>query len=64
MGAGPKEGSVDVDVTALEEGKKGLYFLVVRDIFNKGDESVSHGHVMGIGFVNEAHGRLRVNGAI
>ena len=64
MGAGPKEVLVEVEVTALEEGKKGLYFLVVRDIFDKGDERISHGHVMGIGFVNEAHRRLRVDDVI
>ena len=55
---------MEVDVTVLEEGKKSVYFLVVRDMFNKGNESVSHGHVMGIGFANEANGRLRVDGMV
>ena len=64
LSASPEEGSVEADVTALEEGEKSVNFLQRRDIFDKGDEGVSHGHVMGIGFVNEADGRLRVDGMI
>ena len=64
LSAGPKEGSVEVDVTVLEEGEKSANFLLRRDIFNKVDEGVPHGHVMGIGFTNEADGRLRVKGTI
>ena len=58
------EGTVEVDVTVLEKNKKSAYFLVVRDVFDKRDEGVPHGHVVGIGFTDEANGRLRVNSTV
>ena len=64
MGAGSKEGSVEVDVTSLEEGKESAYLLVVGNVFYKGNEGVPHGHVVGVGFVNKADGRLGVDGAV
>ena len=45
---------MEVDVAVLKESEKSVDFLVIMDVFNKGDESISHGHVVGIGFVNEA----------
>ena len=55
---------VEVDVAALKEGEKSVYFLVVRYVFDKGDEGVPHGHMVGVGFMDEANGRLRVDGAV
>ena len=34
LGAGSKEGTVEVNVTALEKDKEGAYFLMVRDVVN------------------------------
>ena len=61
MGAGSKEGSVGVDIAALEEGEESVYFLVGRNMFNEGNEGIPHSHMMGVGFVDEANGRLGVN---
>ena len=55
---------MEADVAVLEEGKECVYFLVVRNVFNEGDESISHGHVMGIGFASKANRRLRVDGVV
>ena len=55
---------MEVDVAALKEGKKCADFLVIGDVINEGDESILHGHVVGIGFVNEANWRLWVNGMV
>ena len=64
MDAGSKEGTVEVDITVLEKNKKSAYFLVVRDVFNKRDEGIPHGHVVGVCFANETNGRLRVNSTV
>ena len=64
LGTGSKEGSVEMDIAALEEGKESAYFLVVRNVFYKGNEGVSHGHVVGVGFTNETNRRLGVDGAV
>ena len=58
------EGTVEVDVTVLKKNKKSAYSLVVRDVFDKRDEDIPHGHVVDIGFTDEANGRLRVNSAV
>ena len=55
---------MEVDIASLEEGKESAYFLVVRDMFYKGDKGVPHSHVMGVGFMNEADRRLGVDGAV
>ena len=55
---------MEVDVTSLEEGKESAYFLVVRNVFNKGNEGIPHSHVMGVGFSDEANRRLRVDCAV
>ena len=55
---------METDITALEEGEKSVDLLVRRDIFNKRDECIPHGHVVGIGFANETNRRLRVNGTV
>ena len=55
---------MEADVTVLKEGKKSANLLMRRDVFDKGDEGIPHGHVMGIGFVNEADRRLGVDGMI
>ena len=55
---------MEVDIATLEEGEEGAYFLVVRNMFYKGNEGVPHGHVMGVGFVNEANGRLGVDSTV
>ena len=55
---------MEVDIASLEEGKESAYFLVVGDMFDKGDEGIPHGQVMGIGFMNEANRRLGVNSAV
>ena len=64
LGTGSKEGSVEVDIAALEESKESAYLLVVGNVFYKGDEGVPHGHVVGIGFSDKADGRLGVDGAV
>ena len=64
MGAGSKEGSVEVDIASLEEGKESAYFLVVGNVFYEGNEGVPHSHVVGVGFANEANRRLGVDGAV
>ena len=55
---------MEMDIAALEEGKESAYFLVVGDVFYEGNKSVSHSHVMGVGFVNKADRRLGVDGAV
>ena len=55
---------MEVDIALLEEGEESAYFLVVRDMFYKGNEGVPHGHVVGVGFTNEANGRLGVDGVV
>ena len=55
---------MEVDVAALEEGKESAYFLVVRNVFNEGNEGVPHGHMMGVGLTDEANGRLRVDSMV
>ena len=55
---------MEVDITTLEEGEESAYFLVVRNMFNKGNEGIPHGHVMGVGFADEANGRLGVNSVV
>ena len=64
LGASSKESVVEVDVTSLEEGEESVYFLMVRSMFNEGNEGVPHGHVMGVGFMDEANGRLRVDSMV
>ena len=64
LGASSKEGPVEVNITSLEESEEGVYFLVVGNVFYKGNEGVSHGHVVGVGFANKADRRLGVNGAV
>ena len=55
---------MEVDITSLEEGKESAYLLVVGNVFYKGNEGVPHGHVVGVGFTNEANGRLGVDGTV
>ena len=55
---------MEVDITSLEESEEGAYFLVVGDVFYEGNEGVSHGHVMGVGFANKADRRLGVDGTV
>ena len=55
---------MEVDIASLEEGEESAYFLVVGNMFYEGNEGVPHGHVVGVGFVNKADGRLGVNGAV
>ena len=55
---------MEVDVAALKEGKESTYFLVVRNMFNEGNEGIPHGHVMGVSFADEANGRLRVDSTV
>ena len=55
---------MEVDIASLEEGEESAYFLVVRNVFYKGDEGVPHGHVVGVGFMNKADGRLGVDGMV
>ena len=64
LGAGSKEGSVEMDIAMLEESKESANFLVVGNVFYKRDESISHGHVVGVGFANKADRRLGVDGAV
>ena len=55
---------VEVDIAVLEEGKESAYFLVVRNVFNEGNEGVPHGHVMDVGFADKANGRLGVDSMV
>ena len=55
---------MEVDVASLEEGKEGAYLLVVGNVFYEGNEGVSHGHVMSVGFANKADRRLGVDGMV
>ena len=64
MGAGSKEGSMEVDVASLEEGKESAYLLVVGNMFYEGNEGVPHGHVVGVGFAKKADRRLGVDGTV
>ena len=64
LGTGSKEGSVEVDIAALEKSKESAYLLVVGDVFNEGNEGVPHGHVVGVGFSDETDGGLGVNGTV
>ena len=64
LGAGSKKSVVEVDVASLEEGEESVYILVVRNVFNEGNEGIPHGHVMGIGFSDESNGGLGVDGAV
>ena len=64
LGAGSKEGLVEVDATSLEEGKESVYFLVVGNVFYEGDEGIPHGHVVGVGFAKKADRGLGVDGVV
>ena len=64
LGTGSKESSVEVDIAALEESKESAYLLVVGNMFNEGNEGVPHSHVMGVGFSDEADGRLGIDGTV
>ena len=64
LGTGPKEGSMEVDIAALEESKESAYLLVVGNVFNEGNEGVPHGHVVGVGFSDEADGGLGIDGTV
>ena len=55
---------MEVDIASLEEGKESAYFLVVGNVFYKGNEGVPHSHVVSVGFANEANRRLGVDGAV
>ena len=55
---------MEVDIASLEEGEKGSYLLVVRNMLNKGNEGIPHGHVVGVGLMNEADRRLGVDGTV
>ena len=55
---------MEVDIASLEESEEGTYFLVVGNVFHKGNEGVSHGHVVGVGFMNETDWRLGVDGTV
>ena len=55
---------MEVEVASLEEGKESAYFLVVRNVVNRGDEGIPHGHMVGISFTNEANGRLGVDSTV
>ena len=55
---------MEVDIASLEESEEGAYFLVVGNVFYEGNEGVSHGHVVGVGFTNETDRRLGVDGAV
>ena len=48
----------------MEEGEECAYLLVVGNVFYEGNKGVPHGHVVGVGFVNEADRRLGVNGVV
>ena len=64
LSASSKEGSVEVNIASLEEGKESAYLLVVGDVFYEGNEGVPHGHVVGVGFTKKAARGLGVNGAV
>ena len=64
LGTGSEEGSVEVDIAALEKSKKSAYLLVVGNVFNEGNEGVPHSHVVGVGFSDETDRRLGVDGAV
>ena len=53
-----------MDIASLEKSKESAYLLVVGNVFNEGNESVPHGHVVGVGFANETDRRLGVDGAV
>ena len=55
---------MEVDVASLEEGKKSANFLVVGDVFDKGNEGVPHGHVVSVGFSDKADGGLGIDGVV
>ena len=57
LGTSSKEGSVEMDITALEEGKESANFLVVGNVFYEGNEGIPHGHVVDVGFseIGRAH---------
>ena len=55
---------MEVDIASLEEGEESSYLLVVGNVFNEGNEGVPHGHVVGVGFANEADRRLGVDGMV
>ena len=55
---------MEVDIALLKEGKEGAYFLVVGNVFCEGNEGVPHGHVVGVGFMNEADRRLGVDSTV
>ena len=64
LGTGSKESSVEVDIAALKESKESAYLLVVGNMFNEGNEGIPHSHVMGVGFSDEADGRLGIDGTV
>ena len=64
LGTGSKEGSVEVDIAALEESKESAYLLVVGNVFNKGNEGIPHSHVVGVSFSDEADGGLGIDGTV
>ena len=55
---------MEVDIASLKKGKKSAYFLVVGNMFYKGNEGIPHSHVVGVGLANEADRRLGVNGVV
>ena len=55
---------MEVDITLLEEGEEGSYLLVVGDMLNEGNEGVPHGHVVGVGFSDEANRGLGIDGTV
>ena len=64
LGTGPKKGSVEMDIAALEESKESAYLLVVGNVFNKGNEGIPHSHVVGVSFSDEANGGLGIDGTV
>ena len=52
---------MEVNIAVLEEGEESVYFLVGRNVFNEGNEGIPHGHMMGVGFADEANRRLGVD---
>ena len=55
---------MEVDIAALEEGEESVYFLVVRYMFDKGDEDIPHSHVMSVSFSNEAYRGLGIDSTV
>ena len=55
---------MEADIASLEEGEEGAYFLVVGNVFYKGNEGIPHGHVVGVGFAKKADRGLGVDGAV